>query len=235
MTNTPPLILVPGLMCDAATWAAPIAGLADIAAASVPDVTGETSVTAMAEAALACVDGPFALAGHSLGGRIALEMVRLAPERVTRLALLDCGVGPVRPEEEPSRMALVAKGYDEGMEAVCDAWLPPMVYAGLHGDAALMGEMRAMVLRCTPERFERQQRALLTRPDADAGVAAIRCPTLVLVGRYDAWATVAAHEALAARIPGARLVVIEDAGHMAPMEQPVAVAAALRDWLAQPG
>ena len=128
-------------------------------------------------------------------------------------------------------MALVRLGHERGMDAVCDAWLPPMVHAPNRADAALMDAMRAMVRRASPESFERQQRALLTRPDAEAVLPGVRCPTLVLVGAEDSWAPVAQHEALAAAIPDARLVVVEDAGHMAPVERPEAVSAAMRAWL----
>jgi pimeloyl-ACP methyl ester carboxylesterase len=227
----PCVLLVPGLLCDRWIWSAQIAALSRHADVIVPEVAHAPSITAMAQAALASVSGRFALAGHSLGGRIALEAIRLAPDRIEHLALLDCGVGPVKPTEVPSRLALVRLGHEKGMDAVADAWLPPMVHAPNRDDAQLMDGLRRMVGRSTPDSFERQQRALLTRPDALAVLAQIRCPTLVLVGRHDDWAPVAAHEDLAAGIAGARLVVVEEAGHMAPAERPDAVSAALLEWL----
>ena len=225
------LVLVPGLLCDETVWRPQVDALSDIADVAVPVLSDRSSITEMAEGVLDAVDGAFALAGHSLGGRIALEAVRLAPERIERLALLDTGVGARKPTEEASRMALVALGHEKGMAAVADAWLPPMVHEPLRADPVLMGALRGMVERATPESFERQQRALLERPDALGVLPTIECPTLVLVGREDAWSPVAQHEALAANIKGARLVVVEGAGHMSTVEQPAAVSEALRAWL----
>jgi pimeloyl-ACP methyl ester carboxylesterase len=218
-------------LCDQWIWRAQIAALSRVAEVAVADGSRFSSITDMAEAALAAAPGKIALAGHSLGARIALEAVRLAPDRIERLALLDVGVGPVRPEEEPSRMELVRLAHEQGMDAVADSWLPPMVHAPNLADATLMRGLRQMIRRATPDSFERQQRALLNRPDAEAGLAEIRCPTLVLLGRHDAWSSLAQHQALTSRIAAARLVVIDDAGHMAPAEQPGAVSAALLDWL----
>jgi pimeloyl-ACP methyl ester carboxylesterase len=198
----------------------------------VADVSDRTSITDMAEAALSLLPGKIALAGHSLGGRIALEAVRLAPDRIERLALLDTGVGPVRPEEEPSRLKFVKLAHEQGMEAVADAWLPPMVHEPNRQNAELMNGCRQMIRRSSPQRFERQQRALLGRPDAEAVLPGIRCPTLVATGRYDSWSPVTQHESIAARIPVSKLVIVEDAGHMAPVERPAAVTEAMRGWLA---
>jgi pimeloyl-ACP methyl ester carboxylesterase len=227
----PTVVLVPGLLCDDWIWKPQKAALSRVARVVVADVSDRSSITDMAEAVLAKVSGRIALAGHSLGGRIAIEAVRLAPDRVERLALLDTGVGPVRPEEEPSRMALVRTGREKGMAAVAEAWLPPMVAEGNRSNRSLMRGLEQMIRRSRPYRLERQERALLTRPDAEEGLAQIRCPTLVLVGREDSWSPVAQHEDIAARIPVSTLVVIEGAGHMATVERPAAVSAAMLDWL----
>jgi pimeloyl-ACP methyl ester carboxylesterase len=227
----PRVVLVPGLLCDRWLWRAQIAALSRVADVVVADGSRCSSITDMAEAALAAAPGKIALAGHSLGARIVLEAIRLAPDRIERLALLDVGVGPVRPEEEPARMGLVHIAHERGMDAVADAWLPPMVHEPNRADETLMRGLRQMIRRATPASFERQQRALLNRPDAESVLAEIRCPTLVALGRHDAWSTLGKHQKLAGRIPVAKLVVIEDAGHMAPAERPAAVSAALLDWL----
>jgi pimeloyl-ACP methyl ester carboxylesterase len=232
MYGRPSVVFVPGLLCDRWIWRAQVASLGRVAEVVVAESSGYASITDMAEAALAAAPGgAIALAGHSLGARVAIEAARLAPDRIERLALLDVGVGPVKPEEEPSRMGLVRLAREQGMDAVADAWLPPMVHEPNRADATLMRGFRQMIRRATPESFERQQRALLNRPDALGVLADIRCPTLVAGGRHDAWSPVAAHEQVAAKIPMAKLVVIEDAGHMAPAERPSAVSAALHDWL----
>jgi pimeloyl-ACP methyl ester carboxylesterase len=225
------VVLIPGLLCDRWVWGPQAKALGKVAEVVIADVSDAATITDMAEAALARAPGKIALAGHSLGGRIALEAVRLAPDRIERLALLDTGVGPIKPEEEASRMQLVRIAHEQGMDAVADAWLPPMVWERNHADATLMQGLRAMIRRSSPERFERQQRALLSRPDARPGLADIVCPTLVMTGRYDSWAPVSQHEEIAAKIPVSRLEVVEGAGHMSTVERPAAVNELLLAWL----
>jgi pimeloyl-ACP methyl ester carboxylesterase len=137
----------------------------------------------------------------------------------------------VRAGELAARQALVDLAYAEGMEALAARWLPPMVWRDRADDPALMGPLTEMVKRATPAMFEGQIRALLHRPDTGPALAAVACPTAVIVGRHDAWSPISQHEAIVEAIPGARLTVIEDAGHMAQVEQPEAVAEVLMDWL----
>jgi len=230
MAERPTLFLLPGLLCGAWVWADQTAALADAADTVVADFLGYDSIGAMAESALAQAPARFAVAGHSMGGRVALEIVRRAPERVSALALLNTGVHPRRPNETEARQALVDLAYTEGMAALAKRWLPPMLHPERAGDAAFMERLAAMVCQATPEVFAGQVRALLGRPDATAVLSTIRCPTLVLCGRQDGWSPQDQHEAIAAAIPGAVLTVVEDCGHMSPVEQPGAVSAALRGW-----
>ena len=228
------LVLLPGLLCDRASWAHQAAGLSDMTDVMVGDLYGFDSIPEMAASVLAKAPPRFALAGHSMGARVALEMIRQAPERVSHLALLDTGIHPRQPGEAEKRGALVELSRREGMAALAAKWLPPMVHpSGV--DPAVMQEMVAMVCRASPDIFAGQQRALLDRPDAAPGLDAIACPVLVGVGRQDVWSPLAQHETIAARVRGATLVVFEDSGHMAPMEQPEAVTAAMRAWLSLPG
>jgi len=185
----------------------------------------------MAERALAVFPGKVALVGFSMGGRVALEAVRRAPERVERLCLMDTGCGPTRDAEVPGRMALVELAHRDGMRALAARWLPPMVHPAREADPALLGPLTAMVERATPAQHERQIKALIDRPDATAVLPTIRCPTVVMAGRQDRWATLAQHEAMVAAIAGATLEVIEDAGHFTPVEQPEAVTAVLLRWI----
>ena len=182
----------------------------------VADFAAQDSLADMARAALALRDGPLVAVGHSMGARVALEMVRLAPERIVGLALLDTGTHPRGPGEADRRQELVDLAFTKGMGALADRWLPPMVPEGRHDDAALMASLRAMVQRASPEQHARQIRALLDRPDARPLLPHIACPTLVMVGREDRWSPPTQHEEMAAAIPGARLVVVADSGHMAP-------------------
>jgi pimeloyl-ACP methyl ester carboxylesterase len=185
----------------------------------------------MARAVLSFAPARFALAGHSMGGRVAMEVARLAPERVERLALLDTGAHAVRAHEQASRGTLIELARREGMEALISQWLPPMVGQAGKQDPALMARLEAMIRRGDAELFARQQTALLTRPDAEAYLGNIACPTALIVGRQDGWSPPEQHEAMAALIPGATLTIIEDCGHMAPMERPQAVTDALARWL----
>ncbi|WP_244472027.1 alpha/beta fold hydrolase [Prosthecomicrobium hirschii] len=228
------IVLLPGLLCDASMWSGQIAALQPHADVVVADFSQLDQIGAMAEAALALRDGPIVAVGHSMGGRVALEMVRRAPERIAKLVLLDTGARPRREGEEATRQVLVDLADRDGMAALAARWLPPMVHEDRIGDAGLMEPLGAMVLRATPEQHRRQIRALLDRPDALPQLGAIRCPTLVMVGRQDRWSPLAQNEEIAAAIPGAELVVIENSGHMAPAEQPAQVTAALLRFLGLP-
>ena len=230
----PTLILVPGLLSDRLIWQYAGDAFASTHDVVVPVLDECDSIPAMAARLLS--DGPtsFALAGHSLGGRIALEVVRQAAERVSALALLDTGVHPCSHGEPAHRQALLDIAITQGMRAVAEAWLPPMVHPARRSEPQFMEPLAAMVERRNPVTFRNQVTALLNRPDATAVLGSIRCPTLVSCGRQDEWSPPAQHETIAANISGARLVVIDDAGHMAPYERPEAVAAELRRWL-EPG
>jgi pimeloyl-ACP methyl ester carboxylesterase len=225
------IVLLPGLLCDASIWSGQVAALQAHADVAVADFSRHDSLEGMARSALALREGPLVVVGHSMGARAALEMVRLAPERVERLALLDTGVHPRREGEEATRQVLVDLAYRDGMAALADRWLPPMVHEARAHDASLMQPLKDMVMRATPEQHEHQIRALLNRPDARPMLPAIRCPTLVMVGRQDRWSPLPQHEEIASLVPDAELVVIEDSGHMAPAEQPEQVSVALLRWL----
>ncbi len=228
------VLLLPGLLCDRTIWSHQIRALENIAEVIIPDFRQINSISAMAQIALreceknAAAPARFALAGHSMGARVAIEVFRMAPDRIDRIALLDTGVHPRGPQEESKRGELVEIARTQGMAAMAARWLPPM----LHPDhTALLGPLTEMVMRSTPETFANQQRALLDRPEARAVLPLIKCPALVLCGRQDAWSPVAQHEEIAAAIPHSKLVIVEDSGHMSPVEQPEAVTQALLNWL----
>ena len=227
----PAVLALPGLLCDDTIWEPQVAGLADIADVTIADFAQLDDLTAMARAALDLVDGPVHVVGHSMGGRVAFEIWRLAPERVRSLVVLDTGSHPAAPNEADSRQVLLDVSAQQGMRALADAWLPPMVHPDRRDDPAFMGSLVDMVMRATPEQHARQIHALLTRPDASPLLGTITVPTLVIVGRDDEWSPVAQHEKIAAAIPTARLEIVEDSGHMVTLERPEAVTALLRDWL----
>ncbi len=225
------VLLIPGLLCDAFVWQPLLTALGGTAA--VADLSTQDSLTVMAEDCLARFDGPLIVAGHSMGARVALEMARLAPARIERLALLDTGIHPLRAGEIEKRRAIVQLAYDQGMAALADSWLPGMVYEPNRQNKSLMDGLRAMVCSKDADLHARQINALITRPDAEAYIHQIDIPTLLMVGRQDAWSPPAQHEQMRALMPRAVLEIIEDAGHFAPLEQPAAVTPKLARFLTQ--
>jgi pimeloyl-ACP methyl ester carboxylesterase len=230
MTRTrPTLLLVPGLLCDSGLWRHQLAALSSEVDCVVADVGSHDSVEAMAAAALSAVEGPFSLAGLSLGGYVALEIVRQAPERVARLALVDTQPRPDSEEQSRRRRGFVDQVREGGFDGVVAALVP----LTMHPDhvAALEPEFTAMAQRVGPAVFLRQQAAIIARPDSVPSLSAIGCPTLVVCGREDQITPLEGSELMAAEIPGARLEVLEHCGHMSSLEQPDAVTALLRAWL----
>jgi pimeloyl-ACP methyl ester carboxylesterase len=230
------LLLVPGLLCDATVWADQVAGLKTLADIQIAENGPRDSLVAMAEAIIAQAPPRFALAGHSMGGRVAMEVMRRVPERVQGLALMDTGYEPladgeVGQRETEGRMRMVQKAREQGMNAMGRAWVQGMVLPSRLSDRALVDPIIQMIERRTPEYYAAQTQALLTRPDATSVLEGIRCPTLVLCGREDAWSPLDRHRQMAALIPGSRLAAIDRCGHMSTMEQPAAVTAELRRWL----
>lgn len=213
-------------------WAPQIAAFEREREIVVPDFRGYDSFDAMAEATLAQAPPRFAVAGHSMGGRVALEMVRRAPERVERLALLSTGVHPVRPEEVAPRQELVTIAEQQGMHALVRRWLPGMLHPRHADDPRLVETIETMWCQATPEIFVRQIHAALTRRDLRPLLPTIACPTLVMCGDQDNWSPPARHEAIAAAIPGSTLTIIPECGHMVTLEAPAQVNAEFRRWLA---
>ncbi|WP_326535796.1 alpha/beta fold hydrolase [Pseudorhodoferax sp.] len=230
--STTPLVLVPGLLCDALLWAPQIEGLAGIADAWVPAPTQHATVDELARAALAdCPFEQFALAGLSMGGYIAMAMQRLAPQRVTRLALLDTNAVADAPAASAARRELVARSQAEGLGVVADTLLPRLVWPQAPRHAALQAVVRSMAHNVGVAAFARQQQAIIGRPDARAALRAVACPLLVACGAQDILTPPALHEEMASLVPGAQLVLFPDCGHLSPLEQPALVTQARHDWL----
>ena len=231
------VVLLPGLLCDQAVWEPQRAALSDRHECIVADYGAADSIAAMAQAALAAAPPRFALAGHSMGGRVALEIMRIAPQRVAAIALLDTGyqaraAGEAGEAEARARHRLLEIAFAEGMRAMGREWVQGMVHRGRLQDRTLIESILAMIERKTPAIFAAQIQALLGRPSAEQVLRAIRCPTLILCGRQDGWSPLRRHEEMAGMVAGAHLAVIEESGHMVTLEQPRAVTAALEGWLA---
>jgi pimeloyl-ACP methyl ester carboxylesterase len=224
-------------MCDHAVWDAQIEALSDIVEARSMEWGEEhTSLVKMAEAVLATAPEKFALAGHSMGGRVAFEVYRLAPQRLTRLAVMNTGTAPLAEgdagaSEERDRRRLLDIAFKQGLRAMAMEWLKGMIPDHRITDQSLVNAIIGMFERKTPELFLIQQEALLARPDARPVLPQIHCPTLVLTGEDDKWSGPARHEEIAASIPGSQLVLVPKCGHMSTMERPKEVSAAMRAWI----
>ena len=230
MTDRPTLLLLPGLLCDARLWRDQVAALAGRARCIVADLTREDSLGGMADRALAAApEGPLCVAGLSMGGYVAFEILRRAPGRVARLALFDTSARPDTAEQTRRRRALLALSESGMFKGVTPRLLPQLLHPRNLG-TALADDVMAMAERVGRDAFHRQQRAILARPDSRPGLAAIAVPTLVAVGEADALTPPQLAEEIAAGIPGAVLHRIPDAGHLPTMEQPDAVTALLAAW-----
>jgi len=227
-----PIVLVPGLNCSARLYAEQIPALWWFGPVTVADHTRDDSMTAIAARILAAAPPRFALVGLSMGGYIAMEMTRQAPQRVAKLALLDTGPRPETPEQTARRRPRIELAKAGHMTEVADVQFPLLVHPSRHGDQALRNLTRYMAEETGSAAFLRQQRATISRPDSRPGLSAIAFPTLVLVGDSDQVAPPALSEEMAAAIPGARLVVIPDCGHLSTLERPQAVTQALVEWMA---
>lgn len=224
------LLLLPGLLCDTRLWRDQVASLSPLARAVVADLTLDDRVEAMAARAIAAIEGPFALAGLSMGGYVALEVMRQAPQRVTRLALLDTSARPDTAEQTRRRRGLISLSRAGRFRGVTPRLLPQLIHPS-RLDGPLAAEVMAMAERVGQDAFLRQQAAIMHRPDSRPGLGRIAVPTLVGVGAEDALTPPPLAAELAAMIPGARLRHFADAGHLPTMETPEAVNAALAGWL----
>ncbi|HXX03108.1 MAG TPA: alpha/beta fold hydrolase [Xanthobacteraceae bacterium] len=226
-----PVILVPGLNCSARLYAEQIPALWRFGPVAIADHTRDDSMPAIARRILAAAPPRFALAGLSMGGYIALEMTRQAPERVAKLALLDTSSRPETPEQTKNRLRVIELAEKGRFAEVADLLFPIFVHRERRDDEALKGVVRLMAEETGAEAFLRQERAIIGRADARPGLAAIKCPTLVLVGDGDELTPPHLSEEIAAGIAGARLVVVADCGHLSTLERPAAVTAATVEWM----
>ena len=226
-----PLLLLPGLLCDARIWPRAVLTL-DRPVVAPMGYGDAASLSDMAERVLETAPARFSLLGHSMGARVALEILRRVPARVERLALVSTGVHRLRQGEADSRHALLDLGLAQGAEALVDRWLPPMVAQGRRDDEGLLGPLRTMCVQAGVETYAAQIAALLHRPEVESLLPAIACPTLVLAGSEDRWSPPEQHRAIADAIPGAVLKIVDGSGHMLPAEAPDAFVAAIAYWLA---
>jgi pimeloyl-ACP methyl ester carboxylesterase len=231
MAEKTPLVLLPGLLCDRELWRGPAEALADIALPWVADLTLDDGIASMARRVLATAPPAFALAGLSMGGYCALEIVRQAPKRVKRLAPLDTGARPDTSEQSTRRRGLIELAEMGEFKGVTPRLLPLLLNSRHLKDKDLADRVTAMAHRVGKAAFIRQQKAIMGRIDSRPFLPKIACPTLVLCGRQDQLTPLALSEEMRDLIPGSVLEVIDDSGHLSAMEQPKHVAAAMRIWL----
>lgn len=231
MTNSPtPLVLLPGLLCDAELWRDTIVALGDAIAPTVADLTLDDSLGAMAERVLAAAPERFALVGLSMGGYVAFEIMRRAPQRVTRLALVDTSPSPDSSGRAGRREAAMNSLGVGRFAGVTGRLLPQLVHPK-HVDGPVGAKVRAMAERVGAEAFLRQQRAILDRPDFRPTLGAIRAPTWVAVGDSDVLTPPSEAREIYLNVPTATLHVFAECGHLPPLEQPEETARFLERWL----
>ncbi|CAG2159045.1 alpha/beta fold hydrolase [Cupriavidus numazuensis] len=224
------LWLLPGMMNTASVWNPVAAQLTDVADISIADLSWQTSIAEMAKSVLAQQQGRFALAGFSMGGYVAQEIVAQAPSRVSHLALLGTSMRPESPEQAGGRKTLLDAVHTD-FSALTDKLLMLNLHPARAGDSVPAQAMRTMFEALGPDVFARQIRAIMSRRDTRAGLLAAQMPVAVICGREDRVVPPALSAEIAAQVPNASLTWIEQAGHMMPLEQPSSVASALRELL----
>jgi pimeloyl-ACP methyl ester carboxylesterase len=229
MTSTTQ-VFIPGLLSDSRVWR-PLAKKLNCESSSYfVDVSGLQSLRTMAEDILCATDGPLDVFGHSMGGRIAFELFDLAPERVASLILADTGVHPLAAGETSKRETVISVAHEQGMIALCESWLPPMLADKNRQNHSLVSDLQAMVLAYTAEQHENQIRALINRNNAESYLKHITCPVLLVVGSEDKWSSPEQHQEIALKIQSAKLDIIAGAGHFAPLEDVDAFAYSVSNW-----
>jgi pimeloyl-ACP methyl ester carboxylesterase len=229
----PTLVLLPGLLNTRRVFEQQIEALSDLAVCVVPELWHHDTIGAMAEASLELAPPTFALLGFSMGGYVAFEIMRRAAERVERLALMDTQATPDSAESTKRRRALLDQTRIGRFRGVQRTLLPQLVHSRHINDDSISQPIFDMAQEIGADGFVREQRAIIDRADSRRLLVDIDIPTVVIVGRQDQVTPLPRSEEMAADIADSRLVVLEECGHMSPLEKPAEVTAALRRWLSQ--
>jgi pimeloyl-ACP methyl ester carboxylesterase len=232
MSNRVPLLLVPGLLCDAALWQKQINALKDIANCTVALTTQQDSMEAIAASVLQVAPPRFALAAVSMGGYVAFEIMRQAPERVLKLAILDSSARPDLSDAQARRQLLMNLSKEGQFRGVTPRLLPNLIHLTQLGNKALTDTIMQMAERVGREAFINQQTAIMGRIDSRPFLPHVTCKTLVVGGLQDVTTPLELQREIASLIPGARLEIIDQCGHLPPIEQPEQVNELLRRWIA---
>lgn len=232
MTAKVPLVLLPGTLCDSELWSHQVTNLSDIADVQIGVITKHSTIEEIAADVLRKAPPQFALAGLSLGGIVAIEMMRQAPDRILKLALVNTTANPPF-EQQQKQWAATMKDVEEGkfIEVVQEQFIPNLFYKDHPKKKALQSKAMGMAVRVGEASYLNQLKAVASKPDGFEVLPTIACDTLFVVGREDALCTVEIHEKMHTIIPHSRLVIAEECGHLSPMEQPEFVTGAMREWL----
>lgn len=234
LMSTEPVVFLPGMMCDARLFAPQIGDLSRDRVVSVAPITQGERIEEIASGLLDHLPARFALAGLSMGGIVAMEILRRAPDRVTRIALMDTNALAETPQSSAGYEPLVAKLRAGMVAEAVDMMLGDNVLAPGAHRLEVLAQVVEMAGMIGPETLVRQVRALQRRRDYQAVLRRCQVPALVLCGAADTLTPPRRHEFMAGLIPGAALCLIEGAGHLPVLERPAETNAALRGWLAQP-
>jgi len=231
MSNKVPLILLPGLLCDDALWQNQIKSLKGIADCRVANLTQYDNMAALARDVLASAPPQFALAGLSMGGYVAFEIMRQAPERVLKLCLLDTSARADTPDQSQRRRLLLSMSKAGQFKGVTPRLLPMLIHPDRLQDHDVTDVIMAMAERVGREAFHNQQTAILNRIESLPYLKSIHCPVQVIGGAEDTLTPPDIVREIANGIPGSRFNVIERCGHLSPLEQPEAVTQVMQKWL----
>ncbi len=231
MTDPLPIVCIPGLACSPRLYAEQIPQLWTIGPVTIAQHTRHESVGAIARSILASAPERFALIGLSMGGYVSFEIMRQAPSRVVKLALLDTSARPDTPEQTENRRIQIGLAEKTPIADLADTLFPRLVHPGRRGDEQLREIVRIMAEEAGSAGFIRQQRAIMGRPDSRPSLSGIRCPTLVLVGDGDELTPPDRAAEMAHGIAGSRLVTVPECGHLSTLERPQHVTEALLQLL----
>ncbi len=229
-----PLVLLPGMMCDARLFLPQIAAFSSERSVQVAPITVGETIEEIAQNVLAAAPERFALAGLSMGGIVAMELLRVAPDRVTRIALMDTNCQPEMPTVAAAREPQIVGAKTGRLEEIMRDEMKPNYLAPGPRRTDVLNIVMEMALDLGPEVFIRQSRALQRRPDQQGTLRRAKTPALIMCGEHDALCPIRRHEFMALLMPNARLEIIADAGHLPTLEQPEVTTDLLRRWLSSP-
>ncbi len=229
-----PLVLLPGMMCDMRLFAPQLRDLGVDMGVMVAPITHGERIEEIASNVLMVAPNKFALAGLSMGGIVAMEILRRAPERVTRVALMDTNPLAETPKSAASYEPLIVGARAGRLNEVMRMMMQPDFLAPGPGRAEVLALVALMGENLGADIFVRQVRALQRRRDYQATLRKCKVPALILCGEHDGLTPVKRHKFMAELLPYAHLEIISDAGHLPTLEQPEAVTRVLRDWMTQP-